>query len=287
MAKENTIYLIGIVSSVPEIRKSKKTQELKNGMFLMNTARRSYATEELLLRGTLRTDTPAIVCGDEKIIREQIMPLRKNDAIFVKGTLVTQETSKISYCPHCGAKNIKEKGVIVYVRPIHIVKIASDLSEKEAFDFIKDNAEMNGLFAYGVLCANPSYYNEGRKKSISFPMVTERKYRIKEDGEDKNVDYPRVVAFGPTADELKESIHMGSSVYINGALECREISEHKICSQCQKEYDNLSTATEIIPYSVEYIWNCDPPKRKQDETMDEIQQDYLSKYERESLGEDE
>jgi hypothetical protein len=56
MAKENTVYLYGRVKQPPRIYKNKAGQYVL-GKIVVDTNRKSYATEELLLRGEIRRDS--------------------------------------------------------------------------------------------------------------------------------------------------------------------------------------------------------------------------------------
>lgn len=78
MAKENTVYLYGRVKQPPRIYKNKAGQYVL-GKIVVDTNRKSYATEELLLRGEIRRDTKTIITqlvfiykGDQSTFPENI-----------------------------------------------------------------------------------------------------------------------------------------------------------------------------------------------------------------------
>ena len=69
MAKENTVYLYGRVKQPPRIYKNKAGQYVL-GKIVVDTNRKSYATEELLLRGEIRRDSILVRTEHEEMIRD-------------------------------------------------------------------------------------------------------------------------------------------------------------------------------------------------------------------------
>lgn len=270
--RENTVYLYGQLTRDAICYKDPSTQELLSGQIIMKTMRRTYATGELLVKGRMRIDYPVVYSRNEKLIREQILPLKKGDVVLVKGSLSTQETEKRFVCKECGYEMVKEEAVVVYVDPIHIKKFASALSAEEGFEEIKDNAEIsNEIMIDGRLCREPIYYNENNIRNCQFQIAANRKRRIIEDGPEKKADFPWVKAFGEMAEEISGVLHQSSVISICGGIETRSFEREIACKNCGKKFKRKEYATEIIPYLIDYGENCDIPiKYTEDSYKDEF-----------------
>ena len=266
MAKENTIFMMGILTEKPTI-KVNTNKEFVVARIKIMTVRRSWANEELRLRGTPRTDIQYVITRNSGMIEKYIVPLTKGDVVLVKGSLSTRETKKRFTCPHCGIMNIYEGSVMVYVDPIFIEKVNEhDLDEEKATEQLLTKAEIsNYAFIFGTLCRDPEYFSEdGQKEECDFQIATNRKRRIIEDGPDKKTDYPYVKTYGPKTREYSEVLHTGSEIFINGAIQSREITMHRVCGECYKEFEAQGATMEIVPYSIEYVKNCDIPHQEMD-----------------------
>ena len=90
MAKENTVYLYGRVKQPPRIYKNKAGQYVL-GKIVVDTNRKSYATEELLLRGEIRRDSILVRTEHEEMIRDVYTLINEGDFVQIKGTLCTKE----------------------------------------------------------------------------------------------------------------------------------------------------------------------------------------------------
>lgn len=271
MARENTVILYGRVIKDPLIYANSQTKEVSSGQLTLTTLRRSYATDDLILKGAIRLDSPCIFSRNKKII-DKMLGIRQNDMILVKGSLCTQETNKRYICPYCGHETIKEEGVIVYIDPIHLMILERDCDENRGFELLKQNDEIsNQVFCYGTLCRDPLYYenSETGKKECQFQIASNRKRRIEEDGPDKKTDYPWCKVFGRLATECNEVLHTNSSIYINGAIETRKITQNFICEECGQHYEKQSYGTEIVPYSIEYLHDCDIPEVQEEDNYEE------------------
>lgn len=270
--RENTVYLYGQLTRDAICYKDPSTQELLSGQIIMKTMRRTYATGELLVKGRMRIDYPVVYSRNEKLIREQILPLKKGDVVLVKGSLSTQETEKRFVCKECGYEMVKEEAVVVYVDPIHIKKFASALSTEEGFEEIKDNAEIsNEIMIDGRLCREPIYYNENNIRNCQFQIAANRKRRIIEDGPEKKADFPWVKTFGEMAEEISGVLHQSSVISICGGIETRSFEREIACKNCGKKFKRKEYATENIPYLIDYGENCDIPiKYTEDSYKDEF-----------------
>ena len=272
MARENTVILYGRVIQKPAIYVDSNTNQITSGQITLTTLRRSYATSELILKGAIRLDVPCVFSRNEKIIRNQMADIEQGDMVMVKGSLRTQESSRRYICPYCGNEHVKEGAVIVYIDPIHIKRLETGCDEKAGFELLRNNDEIsNQIFIFGTLCREPSYYTneESRKKECQFQIATNRKRRIEADGPDKRTDYPWVKTFGGLALECSEVLHVDSSIYINGAIETREITQKFVCEECGQNFEKKGYTTEIVPYSIEYLKNCNIPEKAEEDELDE------------------
>lgn len=97
MAKENTVYLYGRVKQPPRIYKNKAGQYVL-GKIVVDTNRKSYATEELLLRGEIRRDSILVRTEHEEMIRDVYTLINEGDFVQIKGTLCTKEYQREPLC---------------------------------------------------------------------------------------------------------------------------------------------------------------------------------------------
>mgnify|MGYP000993602078 FL=1 len=55
---------------------------------------------------------------------------------------------------------------------------------------------------------------------------------------------------------------MGSLVYLDGCIRTRTIDRVTLCEHCNQDYNWKDVVLEILPYSVEYLTDCDKPEPK-------------------------
>lgn len=78
MAKENTVQLYGWVNSLPKINATVDADGddlFVSGKIHLTTVRRSYATDDFRLRGTLRWDSPIVFTRNHHLIKHQMQKL--------------------------------------------------------------------------------------------------------------------------------------------------------------------------------------------------------------------
>ena len=75
-------------------------------------------------------------------------------------------------------------------------------------------------------------------------------------------DYPWVKSFGEQANQDAVHLQEGATIYVSGAIQTREVARTTICANCGEEYIWKDTASEIVPYSVEYLEGCLFPERE-------------------------
>ncbi len=282
MARGNRIYMMGKVMSRPVI-KLDKDGEYVSGRLEILTARRSGLSPKSRLAGEARSDIQLIQSRDPYIIEHKIAILEEGDIVFLVGTLSTREVIKKMRCPHCSEIAQQSAGVIVYVDPIAIIKVMTtvDMSDEEVAKFLISNAELsNYALFFGSLVREPRYapdFGGTTRREANIQIALNRKRLIPEDGPDKTTDYPYVRAFGKIAEESSKVLHTGSEIYIEGAIETRQIVLKKICPECGQDFEVDSTAVEVVPYSVEYINNVDVSVLKTKEELEDST-DALKRY---------
>ena len=272
MAKENTVYLLGYVAQNPVVRISTE-REFLSGRIILTTIRRSGMSEEMFLKGNVRWDSPCVFSKNAKMIEHKIMNIEAGDIVYVKGTITTMETSKKFRCPNpeCNHVTVKENGVVVYVDPVFIKKVAHFDKAEDACEFLKQNDEIsNQVYMMGTLCREPVFYidESTKKKECQFQIASNRNRHILEDDPEKRTDYPWVKTFGQKAEEYAQALQMGSSIYLNGAIQTREITTTIDCEACGISYEKPGISMEIVPYHVEYMQNCIIPSSQKDNESD-------------------
>lgn len=286
MAKENTVFLYGRVSR--NVVKVDEEGNLKSSKIMLETARRSFMKENFIITGQVRWDILCVYSRNEYTIRTQMMDVHQGDIIFVKGSLCTQDASRKFICPKCGNVQIIPSAVVVYIDPVQVLKVHEGFTDAEyqalldkgmdeeairkkypdictatsARKALEDSREIgNQIFIDGTLCREPlitDFYHDDKKNvdHFQFQIASSRARRIKEDPVDKKTDFPWVKYYGKYAREYADSLHKGSSVFIDGAIQTREVTVTAQCPDCRALMEKKIYATEIVPYHVEYLHNC-------------------------------
>lgn len=110
-------------------------------------------------------------------------------------------------------------------------------------------------------------------------MQRNRKRRIIEDGPEKRTDFPWIKTFGDMAEEISGVLHQGSVISICGGVETRSFERKIICENCGEEFERKEYATEIVPYFIDYVDNCDIPVKHEDEFVDSENESYINSEE--------
>lgn len=261
MARENTVILYGQVCRKPRILQ--KDDQYLTGKIILYTLRRSSATKQQILRGEARYDNIPVYSRNHAFIEKNMIGIEENDMVIVKGTLCTLEVEKTFYCQHCFQIN-KRDGVIVFIDPIYIKRCERniiDLTERD--QLLMESEEISNVVKImGTLCREPECdINEDYNRTeCKFQIASNRNRHILEDDPEKRTDYPWVKTYGAKAKEYYEALHTNSTIYIDGAIQVRNIRQrHLVCDHCRKEFTRPDTAVEIIPYNIEYIDDCIVP----------------------------
>lgn len=186
--------------------------------------------------------------------------------IELTGTLATVNTTKPQKCPHCDGTNLVDR-MVCYVNPIFIKTEYKGLSAEEGNRDMRRNSEIsNRITVIGKACTDPEvFYTDKGQIIVNYQLDIARKYRIKEDADENRHDFPFVKSYGFVADNDRLAISKGALVFVDGAIQTRDYEMSFICQNCGEEYKLIRTATEIVPYSTEYLTGC--------KTMEEIEEE--------------
>ena len=265
MAKENSIRLYGQILVEPAIH-SDKDGHVTNGHFILKIWRRANGNNRFF--DNYSYDCPVIMSRNPDKLKV-MASLRAGDMILIDGVICSRPMNKISHCEYCQQQN-EHVGLIVWIEPIMIMPIERNLSESDGNERLQNYTEIsNKGFVIGRLCKDPEMYTDTKEnrtiRITQYLLCVERHYRIKEDEAERKSDYFWVKTYGEQAETDYECLSKGSYVYINGALQTRNITMLKTCAHCGKEYQVKESVTEIVPYSVEYLENWDRPTLDNDE----------------------
>ncbi len=212
----------------------------------------------------MRIDLPLILSQNPSMMNK-MKDLKKGDIIQVRGALSTLDRKKNVICPHCGHTEQMDS-MLTYVTPIFIKLEKRDVSMEDSNKELRHNAEIsNRVMLIGKACTKPEmYYTEKLNRPIAnYQLDVQRKYRIKEDEESNRHDFPVIKSYGFVADLDNRAINEDGFVLVDGALQTREYLKKYSCTSCQQEFERKEFATEVVPYSTEYLDGC--------KSMDEIQ----------------
>lgn len=265
MAKENFVYLQGQVYDRPKIYVD-SLGEAKKASFALKVLRRPTSKGEgSVMTGKLSLDVPIIMTMDANLIRT-CAALHKGDMVDIRGVYTTREVKKKSLCPH--GHEIVWAGNFVFVTPIYICQREQSLTDEQGMELLRQRAEVSNLvMLIGTLCREPElreFESNGRKSCVcQYQVASNRRYHIR-DGlhEHERTDYPWIKTAGHQALEDMERLHTGSVVFINGAIQTREIERSITCPECGEVHTIKESVCEIFPYAVEYLVNCELPENK-------------------------
>ncbi len=276
MAKENYVFLHGQVYEAPKVYVNAAGEALKASFAVKVLRRPASKGEGAVVTGKLSVDVPIIMTMDPTLIKI-CTTLHKGDMVDIRGVYTTREVKKKSTCPN-GHESVWA-GNFVFVTPLYICPHETELSNEEGLDLLRKRAEVSNLvMVMGTLCRDPElreFDSNGRKATVcQYQLAANRRYHIK-DGmhEHERTDYPWIKTAGKQALEDNQRLRMGSTVYINGAIQTREIERKIVCPECGEEYTIKESVSEIFPYSVEYLMNCLFPEKEEPSQEDDPKAD--------------
>lgn len=268
MARHNEVTLYGQVMQQPRLlyndtdenNPSRKLVRAMCTLAVMRGIRDFGAVDK-----RIRLDLPIILSQNEKIMK-MMKQWEPGDIIQIRGTLATVNVTKPLQCPEC--KNVERvPHMLSFVNPIYMKTEYKKLSAEEGNSDMRHNAEIsNRITVIGKACIEPEMFvTDKGQKITNYQLDVPRKYRIKEDDESNRHDFPFVKSYGFVADNDKRAIRKDGLVFVDGAIQTREYVRKHVCPVCGAEYEYRETATEIIPYSTEYLTGC--------KTMEEIEEE--------------
>lgn len=253
MAKHNMVMLYAMVAKAPKIYKDKTTGEYVTGYcpVIVTRGNRESGFDGIT---DLRYDTPVIMTGNEKTIKE-MENWKENDIVEVKGVLTTKNVVKKAKCSYCGAIKKIEGCTLTFITPIFTEVRKTNLSKEEGIRLLKSHIEIsNQVSLIGYLVTEPDYYRTQYGVDITqYPIAVNRKYRIKDDDPSVKTDFPWIKSFNTIAKTDAELLRKGSLVFIDGMLQTREIKRKAECDECESEFEFPDSAVEIVSYSTEYL----------------------------------
>ena len=275
MAKANYVSLYGQVLQAPKLTLEQNedgSAKIVQGRFLMQVLKR-FSDENR----RLEFSTPMIMTGNPAVA-SQMTSLTTGDMCYLKGVLVTSNITRSWIC-ECGYTN-RPNGVYTSITPIFLQKtedasaISSDVTDiKQAIrnagtQSLKLHNEIsNVVHVIGTVCKKQPLY-EGKIASLQFQIAVNRRYRLIDDDPDVKTDYPWVHVFGEMAREANEVLDINSTVFVDGSLFTKQVSKRDLCEHCGKEHALPELVSEIHPYSLEYLHNCNLPEKAYTEGED-------------------
>lgn len=255
--KENKVMLYGEIMGrdneayKPKIKTDEANKAVRYQMMLrtikrMNTDKGNNAVP--------RYQYPTIRTENEEMIK-QLSAYKAGDIIQItKGVLCAVNVRKASVCPVCGKRN-ERIGLSMYVEPIFVERREGNVPEEQVLGYLTSHSEIsNCVSVMGHVASDPhEHFSMEGLRSVQTPLVIKRKYRIKNDSPDKTEDYFMLKSYGNQAQNDLDHLLKGSGVYVDGFIQTRTFTKIEVCGECLQEYETEDRATEVVPYSVEYL----------------------------------
>lgn len=280
MARHSEIFLYGKILNDPIIYYDEEKDLYQRAMFSVVTIQGQRDMDEYI--DHLGYETPTIMTRDPGMIR-RMLEWKKGNMVEIKGVMTTQEIVKKSRCTHCGEVNVFPQASVTYVTPIYMDLRESPSSEEEVIQLLKRRCEIsNHALVVGNLCKNPVFYESrnGKHKETNYQLAINRKYFIKNADPLLRTDYPWVRSYGSIAENDAKALMTGSRILVDGYLKTRTVERTSQCSHCAKDYQwKDTTAMEIVPYSIEYLKDCNDLEKiakEEDEKLNAMIDDLLA-----------
>lgn len=257
MARQNNVFLYGIIEKKPRIVLDKETHEPVSAIGYIHVVRGVREAHDG--KKYMKHDHPLIV-SLEPIVIKHMAEWEENDVVYIKGTIASKKMDKKSYCPNCvddnghPTENVA-KGLLTYINPI-FVKVMKKFPDKESAlaDVIKAREISNQVIVVGNLFAEPSYFKTKNGLIVSqYQIITNRKFRIRTDDPDVKTDWPWVKSYGEQAIEDRMRLKSGSCVIIDGFIQARKVNRKTKCKCCGKIYPWQDSTMELVPFETEYV----------------------------------
>ncbi len=149
------------------------------------------------------------------------------------------------------------------------IVVQEETTDKEAREWMLHMSDIsNEIHVIGNLCADPAYnVNASGGRTCTYQLGINRKVFVKEDDPSLRADYPFIKSINDQADKDKEALSQGSLVFIEGAIQSRDgFTVNRECSHCGEVNKVKGDTLEIVPYSVEYLRNCNTDALEDNDT---------------------
>ena len=256
MARQNTVWLYGLIEKRPTIKR-KDDGEFEFANFYLHVVRGVRESHDGIRY--MKHDHPLIISMAPKTI-EKISELKENDIVMIKGTVSTKGAQKKSSCQNCTDENGKPtvnmgKGLYTYVTPIFVKKIKECPDYETALtEIIKARELSNQVVVTGNLWNDPKYFLTKKGTLIAqYQLVTERKFRVEGDSPDNKADWPWVKSYGDQAIEDRMRLVKNSTIIVDGFLQERKVIRKTKCKCCGLIYPWKDRTMEIVPFETEYV----------------------------------
>lgn len=244
MPRENTVTLIGRIRK-PTISIIEDTGTYKLGFVMV------------VKRSNGRTDYPHVVVYGltEERAREAWDRLKEGSWAYVRGMVSTRMVQKILVCPKCSlekVQNILITEVIAFSLPLIL---SGDYDASEMSDMC------NNVSIMGEVCT--AVRAQPKADSVMYQVAIERRFHVVEQGSTRK-DFPWVKTFGEQSRCDREHLVPSATVYVNGALQTRELMRRYVCTAegCDGVIEYKDTSAEIISKNTEYIYSNGLARKK-------------------------
>lgn len=250
MAKHNQVILNGQVSVPPRIVEDEHGNPIRAmfGVDVMHGTRDFGNNID-----NIKYDVPIVMTSDIEMIKK-IKKINKGDMVEIKGTITTRDITKRTTCRYCGHKHEKA-GNLVCITPIYIDVRESALTDEKGKKLLRTRCEVSNMVTViAPLCRDPQLYITDNGTSVTtYQLAIRRKFKVKKDLDDIRTDFPWVKSYGAIAENDAKSLKKGAYVFIDGRIQVRQLKRIQECENCGETYEWTDSATEIVPYAVEYL----------------------------------
>ncbi|MDO4977114.1 MAG: single-stranded DNA-binding protein [Eubacteriales bacterium] len=271
MATHNQVRLVGFLKVDPILRNVDVAGE-EQAIFSMCVIHRPIENyHNVALIDVL------VLCTEAKLVH-RMKKLKQFDLIELKG-FYNISTGSLAYrCRECGAVNRLEGKTRCYVYPIWFNKIDSlkqaqgheeNLPEKILKEHFQEVS--NEAFIIGNVVDEPEVLSTGKNPCCRYQVAIERKYHVRSQS-DIRTDFPYIYSYGKQA--LSDMIYLkqGALIMADCFIRNRSVKMKTMCTNCEHETTYQNVASELVPYSVEYLRGHYTPeeaeKRRQERGLD-------------------
>lgn len=256
MAKENYISLKGQLRCDVKFVTDEETGEITLAMFPLLVLRRNIWNRA----GNLspKFDRPIIATSDKEMIK-QAKKLKHYDIVEVKGTFLTQHSTRSKICPHCGKINVLETSIQT-INPVYIGAVNDTLkNDTDGTTYLLGCAEISNIAkVIGRVCTPTEeiVFGETDKGEVyaRYQIAVNRKLFVKDsEGEEDHADFPIVYSYGDVARDDKDVLQQNALVYLDGYIHTMLRDQLVTCDECGGEFTFKTQCMNLSPYSMEYL----------------------------------